>query len=392
MYQNQKIISLLLALSLLLGCLPGCASGRESTPTTEVTVPPTTESTVPPTTVPETEPPTEATEAPTEPEEKDFSTVPLYFQTDYPDKMYGVGTIATSGCSIVCLAMVASYLTEHEYLPDELARYFGGTAENNIARLEKGSRDMQLPFRKTENVHKTLQGVKDGQVAIVLMGSNSMFTTSQHFIVITGVTEDGRYTVNDPLPDNYYKWDLREGFEKGFTTGQLTAGYSGGWLYDKSAMPEDPFIYYKPEPVRGEPRYPDIELSDADRELLARVIWAEARGESLEGQQAVAEVIINRLASPRFPNTVQGIVFSQGQFKSVPYLKDAQPYQAQYEAIENALLGPYILPEDVVFFAGFAVNDNIWGVIGGHVFCYDALWKPEDEVQQPSTEPAASEP
>ena len=39
--------------------------------------------------------------------------------------------------------MVATYLTGHEYLPDELARHFGGIAENNIARLKR-SEAMQL--------------------------------------------------------------------------------------------------------------------------------------------------------------------------------------------------------------------------------------------------------
>ena len=62
--------------------------------------------------------------------------------------MYGSGTIATSGCSIVSLAMVASYLTDHEYTPDELAHYFGGRAINNIARLEYGNKTLQLACKK----------------------------------------------------------------------------------------------------------------------------------------------------------------------------------------------------------------------------------------------------
>ena len=47
--------------------------------------------------------------------------VPLYFQTDYPDALYGEGTVATDGCGITSLAMVATALTGHTYLPDELA-------------------------------------------------------------------------------------------------------------------------------------------------------------------------------------------------------------------------------------------------------------------------------
>lgn len=104
--------------------------------------------------------------------------------------------------------------------------------------------------------------------------------------------------------------------------------------------------------------------------LLASVIWVEARGESEEGQQAVAEVILNRLVSESFPNTLKGVLYAEDQFLSINFLGDAEPYQAQYEAIERAIYGPYILPEDVVHFATFRINQNVWGQIGGHYFCY----------------------
>ena len=50
-------------------------------------------------------------------------------------------------------------------------------------------------------------------------------------------------------------------------------------------------------------------------------------------------------------------------------LNDNACYQAQYEAIESAIYGPYILPEDVMHFATNRVNENVWGQIGGHIFC-----------------------
>ena len=96
----------------------------------------------------------------------------------------------------------------------------------------------------------------------------------------------------------------------------------------------------------------------------------EARGECDEGQQAVAEVVLNRMASPMFPDTLRGVIFAEGQFRSAKFLDDAEPYQAQYEAIENALYGPYVLPEDVFYFATSPKTDRIWGSIGGHIFCY----------------------
>lgn len=297
-------------------------------------------------------------------------TVPLYFQTDYPDNLYGSGTIASSGCSITSLAMVATYLTGHTYLPDELADYFGGYVGNNMERLEYASDMLQLPWKKATNWHEALKAMQDGCIVIVLMNQNSAFTDSQHFMVLTGLTEDGRVLVNDPYEPNYSRWDLKDGFANGFSQGYISTGYSGSWIYDPSAMPEEPFIYVEEQTPYVEPRYPEFDLTEEEINLLARMVWVEAQGEPLDGQQAVAEVVLNRLADENFPNTLKGVIYAEDQFGSTPYLDDAQPTQTQYEAIERALYGPYVLPMDVVFFAQYAVNRNVWGKIGGHIFCY----------------------
>lgn len=302
-------------------------------------------------------------------EAKPRNSVPLYFQNHYPNIRYGSGTIASSGCSITCLAMVASYLTGYQYAPDVLADYFGGSAFSNIDRLEAGSDALQLPYQKAANWHETLQALEAGKVVIALMEEDSLFTESQHFIVLTGMTEDGRILVNDPNLTNYAQWDLQRGFAGGFLAGDILQGYSGGWIYDKSAMSEEPFLY-REERAERNCRYPGLTLTNEDIELLAKVVWVEAQGESFEGQQAVAEVALNRLVSGEFPNTLHDVIYGEGQFRSAPYLKDAEPWQTQYDAIESALFGPNVLPMDVMYFAQEPVNSNVWGKIGGHVFCY----------------------
>ena len=319
------------------------------------------------------EPPTEEATHPTEPVDphapKGHNGVPLYFQTDYPDDVYGEGTVASNGCSAACLAMVATYLTGHEYLPDEMARYFGDSAENNIARLENGSKTMQLPYEKATNWYDTSRALKDGKVAVALMNSKSLFTNSQHFIILTGLNEDGKIMVNDSYEPNYDKWDIKNALRTGFEEGDILLGYEGAWIYDKKDMPAEPFLYSEPEPVRGEPRY-GIELTEDEKWFIAKVVWVEARGESREGQQAVAEVILNRLVSDKFSDTLQGVVYAPDQFRSAKFLDKAKPYQMQYETVENALLGPYVLPEDVVHFATTPKTSKVWGKIGGHIFCY----------------------
>lgn len=340
----------------------------EEEPATEETV---AEETQPEETAPGKTVPEETVTEETEPEEVEetIDTVPLYFQTDYPDIRYGAGTIASSGCSVTCLAMVATYLTDHEYLPDELARYFGGRAENNIARMETGSDVLQLAWEKSENWHKTMEALHEGKIVVALMEETSLFTEGQHFILLTGLTEDGKIMVHDPNAWNYEVWNLKNGFEKGFDEASILLGYSGGWIYDKEAMPEDPYIHFEPMPERQEPRY-GIELTAEETELLARVVWVESRGECAEGQQAVAEVVLNRMASENFPDSLNDVIYGEGQFRSVPWLEEAEPYQVQYEAIEKALYGPYVLPEDVMYFATFQTNEDVWGQIGGHIFCY----------------------
>ena len=381
----KKLLALACVVSLLCSCLlPVCAEENPEDTTEAYTE--TTDPTEEPETTEETTEPTETTEA-TEPEAteaedsdssqssssptkvKSVNGFPLYNQLDYPNKRFGSGTVATSGCGITSLAMVATYLTGHTYLPDELAGYFGGYGENNVQRLEYGAKQMQLPIRKADNIRQIFSAMKEGNIAILLMNHLSIFTESQHFIVLNGMTKDGKYLVADSYAPNYEKWDLKRGFEEGFEEKDLLLGYNGGWIFDVSAMPEEPFIYTEEKPD-CEPRYPDVELTWDEQQLMAKIIWLEARGESKEGQQAIAEIILNRLVSGKFGDSIHDVIYGEGQFRTTPFLKDADAWQAQYDAIDDALSGPNILPMNVYYFATYPENGRIWGKIGGHIFCY----------------------
>ncbi len=332
-------------------------------------------------TMPEEAPVEETTPAETEPAETgaqadrfDWTEVythefPLYSQLDYPNKRYGSGTVATSGCGITSLAMVASYLTGHAYYPDELAGYFGGYGENNVQRFEYGAEQLKLPIHKADTVRDVFAALRNGDVAVLLMDHMSIFTETQHFIVLTGINEEtGKIMVYDSYPPNYGKWDLKRGFVEGFEEKDLMLGYSGGWIFSVRGMPEVPFIYTEEKP-EADPRY-GIELTWEEQQLLAKLIWLEARGESPEGQQAVAEVALNRLVSGKFGSTLEQVIYGEGQFRSTPFLDEAEAWQAQYEAIDAALSGPNVLPMNVMYFATYPENDRVWGQIGGHIFCY----------------------
>ena len=57
--------------------------------------------------------------------------------------------------------------------------------------------------------------------------------------------------------------------------------------------------------------------SDADVQLLARLIYGEARGESYVGQVAVGAVVMNRIRSASFPNTMSGVIYQSYAFTAV---------------------------------------------------------------------------
>lgn len=80
--------------------------------------------------------------------------------------------------------------------------------------------------------------------------------------------------------------------------------------------------------------------SSGDLYLLAKIVYGEARGEVFEGQVAIAAVVLNRVRSPLFPNTVAGVIYEPGAFTAVSdgqfYL---QPDQNSYKAAQLALDG-----------------------------------------------------
>lgn len=121
-------------------------------------------------------------------------------------------------------------------------------------------------------------------------------------------------------------------------------------------------------------RYAELDISEQDIEILAALVYHEARGECFDGQVAVIEVVLNRCLSPEFPDTVEDVVFQRygetWQFSPAPYLRTAEPTTTQYDAVYTAIEGTdYILPAEAVFFSTTAYNDNIVAVIGNHTFC-----------------------
>lgn len=83
-----------------------------------------------------------------------------------------------------------------------------------------------------------------------------------------------------------------------------------------------------------------INLNDEQIMLLSKLVAGEARGESYEGQVAVAAVVINRVKDSRFPDSLEGVIYQKNAFSVVKNgTIYAQPTSSTYRAAQEALYG-----------------------------------------------------
>ncbi len=134
-----------------------------------------------------------------------------------------------------------------------------------------------------------------------------------------------------------------------------------------------------PETLKKLPGEQLISRISVDRDeimLLARIIHGEARGEDFKGKVAVGAVILNRVKSSIFPNTVREVVLQEGQFSC---LLDGQanyyPYKSSIDAAKAAIMGYdptmgalYFYNPDVATRLTWISSRPVNVIIGGHVF------------------------
>ncbi|WP_332649265.1 spore cortex-lytic enzyme [Lysinibacillus sp. 54212] len=128
----------------------------------------------------------------------------------------------------------------------------------------------------------------------------------------------------------------------------------------------------KNETTQLPPKY-----TEKDLQIMANAVYGEARGEPYEGQVAVAAVILNRLESSEFPNTISDIIFQPLAFTAVA---DGQiwltPNDRAKQAVLDAING-WDPSENALYYFNpkTATSKWIWTrpqikQIGEHIFCY----------------------
>jgi N-acetylmuramoyl-L-alanine amidase len=121
---------------------------------------------------------------------------------------------------------------------------------------------------------------------------------------------------------------------------------------------------------------PTSNYSASEIDLLARLVRAEAQGESLQGKIAVACVVLNRVESSQFPDSIRAVIYQRGQFQPVQNGAIYRPAdEVSRFAVKKALSDGRNLAGKSLFFYNPRIATSHWldslattAVIGNHVF------------------------
>ena len=132
--------------------------------------------------------------------------VPLFLQWDpmWGYEKYGGDCIAITGCGPTCLAMVGYYLTGDENMsPDKIAAfawkngYYAPGYGSSWTLISEGAKELGLAVKELPLVKKKMVAALEAGHPVILAVGEGDFTTTGHYIVLSGM-EEGLFRVNDP--------------------------------------------------------------------------------------------------------------------------------------------------------------------------------------------------
>lgn len=152
---------------------------------------------------------------------------------------------------------------------------------------------------------------------------------------------------------------------------QKAEAHSTAELARAAGMPEGCDII-----VDAQARWWEAQM-DIDRQLdlLTRVVWFEAGSNWLSDrhQQLVAQVVLNRIADPRFPDTMEGVVYARGQYSCASRLYSIPWYKITQRCYDNARAAAYGMvecPANVVYQSGVRQGKGLYEFHYNTYFCY----------------------
>lgn len=109
----------------------------------------------------------------------------------------------------------------------------------------------------------------------------------------------------------------------------------------------------RPEPLFG--RFTEREI-----DLMAQLVWHEAGNQDMVGKMLVADTVLNRMESERFPNTVEEVIFQKGQYTTAKVLGRIEPPIDCYGAVLSEIDGERYNTEVFYFGRGWGCGTPLF--------------------------------
>lgn len=124
-----------------------------------------------------------------------------------------------------------------------------------------------------------------------------------------------------------------------------------------------------------------IHLTEEEQYQLATLVWLEGRGEPIEGQKAIASVVINRYTTKKYTgkdySNILDIIYEESQFSPAHLIDDFEPTQVQIDVVTDIMTNGPSIPEYVTFFRAYHYHDwenqMKYELIGETYFSYDLV-------------------
>lgn len=129
----------------------------------------------------------------------------------------------------------------------------------------------------------------------------------------------------------------------------------------KESKPTEPIVYFTETKVlpyeQKENATWKYKVSKDEMYLLEKIVMAEAEGEPYEGKLAVANVVLNRLRSSNYPDTIHDVIYQKSQFSPVSNgrLKAVEPNEDCERAAKEAIQGIKAVPDDTLYFMNIKI-------------------------------------
>lgn len=111
-------------------------------------------------------------------------------------------------------------------------------------------------------------------------------------------------------------------------------------------------------------------VDENDLMLLAKLIYLENGSGSDEVQLLTGNVVLNRVASKKYPNTIKEVIYQKGQYSVSSKIKSTKPSERAIKNAKRLLEGERFCPSNVVYQSRFKQGSGVYKKINGEYFCY----------------------